>query len=176
MPEAVGILLRGEVPERLNGPVLKTGGRKSRGFESHPLRHALLAAIALALAGCSFLPGRQIVFGFPARDGVPELRGVLTDTTGSVTRVTTIEGMDPVPPFDRGMMTLGDEPNTRVVYWIDACDESVAIAVTPEGGVTIRVTTTPRAGPCDLVGIRRYVRIWFNAPPDDSRTTVEFGR
>ena len=32
------ILGGGEVPERLNGPVLKTGGRKPRGFESHPLR------------------------------------------------------------------------------------------------------------------------------------------
>jgi len=30
---------RGEVPERSNGAVLKTVGRKPRGFESHPLRH-----------------------------------------------------------------------------------------------------------------------------------------
>ena len=32
------MLARGEVPERLNGAVLKTVGRKPRGFESHPLR------------------------------------------------------------------------------------------------------------------------------------------
>ncbi len=42
--EAVGILTGGEVPERLNGPVLKTGARKCRGFESHPLRHRLPVA------------------------------------------------------------------------------------------------------------------------------------
>ena len=32
------ILGRGEVAERSNAPVLKTGDRKVRGFESHPLR------------------------------------------------------------------------------------------------------------------------------------------
>ena len=32
---------RGGVAERLNAAVLKTAGRKSRGFESHPLRQYL---------------------------------------------------------------------------------------------------------------------------------------
>ncbi len=43
----VAILSGGEVPERLNGPVLKTGGRKSRGFESHPLRQKDLSGFGL---------------------------------------------------------------------------------------------------------------------------------
>jgi hypothetical protein len=162
------------VPERLNGPVLKTGARKCRGFESHPLRHArLLAALAL-IAGCSFLPGRQFAFGFPARDGIPELRGVLTDTTGSVTKVTTIGDMHPVPPIDRGMTMLGDDGNSVIAYWMDACDESVAIAVTPDGGTTIAVTTKPSRLACDLPGIRRYVRIQFAAPLDPNRTSITF--
>lgn len=133
-----------------------------------------LLALALLVAGCSFLPGRQFAFGFPAREGVPELRGVVTDTTGSVTKVTTIEGMDPVPPIDRGMMILGDASNSVIAHWIGGCDSSVDIAVTPEGGVTIAVTTKPKGGACDLVGIRRYVRIQFAAPLDPSRTTITF--
>jgi hypothetical protein len=128
----------------------------------------------LFVATCSFLPGKQFTFGFPARDGVPELTGVLTDTTGAVTKVTTIEGMDPVPPVDHGMMILGGAPDSVVAHWIDACDQSVAIAVTPDGGVTIRVATKVKGGACDLVGVRRYVRIQFARPVDPNRTTVEF--
>ena len=72
------------------------------------------------------------------------------------------------------MMTLGDESNSVIAYWMDACDASVDITVTPDGGTTINVTTTPKGGACDLVGIRRYVRIEFAAPLDPMRTTITF--
>jgi hypothetical protein len=126
------------------------------------------------LSACSVLPGKQFAFGFPAHDGLAELPGVLTDTTGAVTRVTTIQSIDPVPPMDRGMMTLGGASNALIAYWIDACSQSVGIAVTLEGGVTVTVTAKPKGGACDLVGIRRYVRIDFAAPLDESRTTIRF--
>jgi hypothetical protein len=174
---AVGILTGGEVPERLNGPVLKTGARKCRGFESHPLRHAMPIVAAMVVAACSFLPGKQYAFGFPPRDGVPELRGVLTDKTGTVTHVTTIEGMDPVPPIDRGMMMLGDAENSVIAYWIDGCEESVAVEVVDNGNngsVDIDITLQPAAGPCDLVGVRRYLRIRFARPLDPMQTAVDF--
>ena len=173
----VATLQRGEVPERLNGPVLKTGARKCRGFESHPLRHALWVVVAaVALAGCSFLPGKQFPFGFPPRDGIPELRGVLTDKTGAVTHVTTIEGMDPIPPFDRGMSILGDADNSVIVWWIDACEKGLAIEVIDNGNgaADIDVTLVPGAGACDLVGVRRYVRIRFAEPVDQMQTSVDF--
>ena len=103
---------RGEVPERLNGPVLKTGGRKSRGFESHPLRQHSLAAIvvlvlplllaAVVVGACSLVPGRQFPFGFLENGAAPELQGVLNDKTGAVVRVTTIQHMEPPPPIDGG--------------------------------------------------------------------------
>ena len=140
------------------------------------MRQLVAVAAVVFLAGCSFLPGKQFVFGFPAHDAVPELHGVLTDTTGAVTTVTTIEGMDPAPPIDEGMMTLNDGSNSVIAYWLDACDDSVAISVTPEGGVTITVATKRRAGACDLVGIRRYVRIQFASSPDPNRTTIHFER
>jgi hypothetical protein len=38
---AFGILSAGEVSEWLKVPLSKSGVRKHRGFESHPLRHAL---------------------------------------------------------------------------------------------------------------------------------------
>jgi hypothetical protein len=38
-PEHLGILIRGEVSEWLMVPLSKSGVRKHRGFESHPLRH-----------------------------------------------------------------------------------------------------------------------------------------
>ena len=134
-----------------------------------------LLGVALLVAGCSFLPGRQFVFGFPANGDIPELRGVLTDQTGTVTRVTTLEGMDPAPPIPRGMMTFAERPNSVLAHWIGGpCDQSVAIGVTPDGGVTITVTTTVKDGPCDLVAVQRYTIIEFAGPVDTSRTTIRF--
>jgi hypothetical protein len=162
----------------LNGPVLKTGGRKSRGFESHPLRQAarlgFAVAALLAVDACAFLPGRQFAFGFPARDGVPELRGILEDKTGTVTQVTTIEGMDPVPPFDRGSMIVGDRSDSVIAHWIDGCEEAVGVEVVDNGSVTVAITLQPTAAACELVGVRRYLRIRFSEPLDVMETTVEF--
>ena len=128
------------------------------------------------LAGCSFLPGKQFAFGFPPREGVPELRGVLTDKTGAVTHVTTIEGMEPLPPIDRGMSILGDADNSVIVWWIDACEEGLSIEVVESGagGVDIDITLEPGAAACDLVGVRRYVRIRFAEPVDPMQTSVDF--
>ena len=192
------------MPERLNGPVLKTGARKCRGFESHPLRHALAALLAalllascyarnpnlsvttltrrlgllgvvLLVAACSLLPGRQFVFGFQAQGVQPEVTGVLTDKTGTVTRVTTVQGIDPAPPIDRGMMTFADRPNSVLAHWIGgACDENLAILVTPDGGTTITVTPGSPAQVCDMVGIQRYVMIEFANPVDVMQTTIKF--
>ena len=44
--QADGILSFGEVAEWLKAAVLKTAGRKPRGFESHPLRHPKSSALA----------------------------------------------------------------------------------------------------------------------------------
>ena len=135
----------------------------------------LAIAAALLLATCSFLPGRQFAFGFPADGAVPELRGVLTDKTGNVVKVTTIQKVDPAPPIDRGMMTFADRPTSVMAHWIGgACDESIAIEVTPDGGATITVSTIVKPVACEGIGIPRYVMIELSAPPDLSRTTIRF--
>ena len=127
------------------------------------------------LVGCSLLPGKQFPFGFVATDAAPELQGVLTDKTGSVVRVTTVQAVNPAPPIERGMMTFADRPNSVMVHWLGgACDASPAILVTPDGGVTITVTTATRPGVCDAVAVPRYVIIELGGPVDLSRTTVRF--
>ena len=138
-------------------------------------RTVVVGLVALILAGCSFLPGKQFAFGFPAHGDSPEVIGVLTDKTGTVTRVTTVERVNPAPPIDRGMMTFVDRPNSVMAHWIGGpCDDDVAIAVTPDGGVTITVSTMVKAEACELIGIPRYVMIEFIAPVDVSRTTIVF--
>ena len=73
------------------------------------------------------------------------------------------------------MMTFGDRPNSVMAHWIGgACEASPRIDVTPDGGVTIRVTTGRKAEPCDGVAVPRYVMIEFSAPPDMSRTSIAF--
>ena len=134
-----------------------------------------VALVAVVLAGCSFLPGREFGFGFPANDNSPEVLGVLTDKTGAVIRVTTVMRVDPAPPIDRGMMTFADEPNAVMAHWIGgACDENVEILVTPDGGTTITVSPNSRPEACDLAGVPRYVMIYFAGPVDVSRTTIRF--
>jgi hypothetical protein len=131
-------------------------------------------AVALVLAGCSVLPGRQFAFGFPARDGIPELRGVLEDKTGTVLQVTTIGEMAPVPPFDRGEMILGD--GSVIAHWVDGCEQAVRVQVVHVNNtsIDIDITLQPRAGPCDLVGVWRYLRIRFAESVDLQQTSVDF--
>jgi len=134
-----------------------------------------LLALPLLLGACGWLPGREFVFGFPAHGDVPELHGVLTDRTGSVTMVTTVQEVDPAPPSDRGMMTFADRPNSVMANWLGGtCDDKVAILVTPDGGITITVMTSSKPEACDLVAVPRYVVIEFTRPVDPTRTTVRF--
>ena len=176
----MGILHAGEVPERLNGPVLKTGARKCRGFESHPLRQptgAGLASLAVALLviGCQLLPARTFVHTFPAAEGGQPLPLTLTDRTGLVT------GLDAAPDgfqllADDGFGAVPGRPRALVAHWVGgACDDRVAI--TAEGpGLTLTVETTVRPVACEGVGILRAVVIELAAPLDRSRTSIEIKR
>jgi hypothetical protein len=133
-----------------------------------------LIGMTLLAAACSFLPGRQFVFGFPADGNIAEVHGVLTDTTGSVVRVTTVQGVDHPMEMDRGMLTFAEDPTSVLVFWLGTeCDETADIKVTPEGGTTIEVRSTFAEGGC-FGGVGRYVRIWFAGPVDLSRTSVAF--
>jgi hypothetical protein len=49
------ILLRGEVSEWLMVPLSKSGVRKHRGFESHPLRHSTEPAVDTPLSNHTFV-------------------------------------------------------------------------------------------------------------------------
>ena len=171
----MSILIRGEVPERLNGPVLKTGGRKSRGFESHPLRHALLSilAVAVLLVGCS-LTARKFDLSFPAADNLAELPVVVTDETGLVGTIEIVR-IDPPPVLPRGFVTIAGHPNAVAVHWVGgACEASVAITVSGSDQLTFAVAITAGPGACDAMGIQRAVRIDLGRPVDVSRTSVTF--
>ena len=118
------------MPERLNGPVLKTGGRKSRGFESHPLRQppavaniapilgrpvvdlaVLLSAmvIAVVLVGCSSVGVRTFGYAFPPEGGRPGLPVLLTDHAGAVAQLDEAPpGLQPVAA--EGFMTEPQRP------------------------------------------------------------------
>ena len=134
-----------------------------------------LLGVGVLVAGCSFLPGRQFAFAFPAQGAAAEVTGVLTDKTGTVTRVTTVQQVEPAPEIDSGMMTFADRPNSLLVHWIGSvCDENPAIVVAHDGGATITITPSSHAQICDLMGVPRYVMIEFAGPLDVSRTTISF--
>ena len=158
-------------------PGLKTLGRKSRGFESHPLRLAFVAIVAVAvlLAGCSFT-ARKFDFTFPAEGGRPELPVVLSDETGLVDVVGPV-GLDPPPVFPEGMTTLEASPSALIAHWTGGeCEESVAITVSGSDSLTIAVAIKNSPDACDAIGVRRQVLIQLTRPVDTSRTTVTFER
>ena len=163
------------MPERLNGPVLKTGGRKSRGFESHPLRHALAACLAAAvLAGCAFTV-QSFILSFPAQGEVPELHGVLNDQTGLVVSVEdVVPGPAPVAEF---MSRDPTKPNQVVIQWrSESCDARVEITVSGTEHLTILVEPKSRERICELGGAPRAVLIEFSRPLDLAKTTFDMQR
>ena len=171
----MSILTRGEVPERLNGPVLKTGGRKSRGFESHPLRHPFVSIVAVGvlLAGCS-LTARKFDLSFQAEGGRPALPVVVVDEAGLVELVAPVRS-NPPPVIPRGMSTMEASPNAVFVFWTGAeCEERATITVSGSDHLTIAVAITSNPDFCGVSGIRREVLIQLTRPVDTSRTTVTF--
>jgi hypothetical protein len=165
---AVGILTGGEVPERLNGPVLKTGARKCRGFESHPLRQALHLAAVLLLAGCSVFGTRTFGYAFPADEFLDALPVTLTDQTGLVTNLDEAPA-DFQPLIDEGFQTVPGDSRAIVVHWLGGfCDSGVAIDARDTGTVTFTLTTTRKPGVCELGAIQRALRIDLARPLDPS--------
>ncbi len=166
------------MPERLNGPVLKTGARKCRGFESHPLRHALRRVPLLLITATALLAGcasalQTFHFSFPAGLGLPEVPVVLDDQLGRVVKAD-INATDPNPPLDEFMRTFDALPKLVMVQWVGSgCDSGVLITVGPPD-VTIRVASTRTTGACDPVVVHRAVLIEFSEPLDRSRTAVRF--
>ena len=147
------------------------------GSNPHPLRHALVAIVAVAvlLASCSFA-ARKFDFAFPAEGGRPELPVVLADETGLVDFVGPI-GMDPPPVFPEGMTMLDASPNALIAHWTGAeCEASVAITVSGSESITIAVVITNSPDACDAIGVRRLVLIQLTRPVDRSRTTVTIER
>ena len=65
---------RGGVGEWLKPPVLKTGRRKPRGFESRPLRHFLLAPRLSRRSTRLGFPWQQGLLHLPVIDAVDENR------------------------------------------------------------------------------------------------------
>ena len=154
---------------------MKTGGRKSRGFESHPLRHTLVLILAVAalLATCS-VTARKFDLTFPAADNLAELPVVVTDETGLVGAVEVVR-IDPPQVLARGFVTIAGRPNAVAVHWVGgACEASVAITVSGSDQLTFAVATTSGPGTCDAIGIQRAVRIDLGRPVDTSKTTVTF--
>ena len=135
-----------------------------------------LAMLALMVGACSFLPGRQFSYTFPADGARAALPVVLTDTTGGVT------GIEAAPPgfqplIDEGMATIAENRNAVVIHWTGgACDELVAI--TTEGGssVTFVVRTTVKPVECDAFAVSRAVLVLLSGPADMSRLGVRFER
>ena len=164
------------MPERLNGPVLKTGGRKSRGFESHPLRHAVPVWIAaLLVIGCSLLPGKQFTYTFPALPDhtIEALPVVLTDKTGGVVGLADAPGGLPPAPVESGMTTSPAFPNGFVIFWTGgACDQRVEISAEGSGSVDYVVKTITKPVACDALGIRRSVLVQLAGPADPDRIGV----
>jgi hypothetical protein len=174
----MSILTRGEVPERLNGPVLKTGGRKSRGFESHPLRHAERLASALSVVvvlavvtGCGLF-ARKVDFVFPPVGQIGALPVTVADETGLVVRAAAAPDNLEFR-MDEGMATFENRPNDVALYWLgSACDERVDIKVSGSDHVTFAVAIT-RPGSC-AGGVRRAIVIELSRQVDSSDRTVTF--
>ena len=173
---AIGILTGGEVPERLNGPVLKTGGRKSRGFESHPLRHALAALATIGIvAGCAGTV-TSFLLSFPAQGALKELPGVLNDQTGLVVSVDEVPPVE-APVVDDFMRHDPAMPNAVMIQWLGgACDARVEITVSGSPYQTILVEPKRQAGICDAGGISRAILITFSRPIDQQQATFDIQR
>jgi hypothetical protein len=136
---------------------------------------AILATLAIAVAGCSLL-GAVTTFGFefPADGPIAALPVTVSDASGTV--VGTGQAPDGHRPLvGGGFSTVPEDPNAIVVHWIGgACDASVAMSVRDTGTITVHVVTTRRPGACDLLGISRALLIQFSHPIDASRTSVDF--
>ena len=173
---AVAILPRGEVPERLNGPVLKTGARKCRGFESHPLRQATIAILGvLAVVGCSVF-SRTFDFSIPAEGNRDALPVVLHDETGQVAALGEAPA-NAIPVLDNGLLTLRDNPNALVIHWTGGvCDTGALITATGSDQLTFTLKITTRPGECILIGVSRSVLVLLTHPVDMSRTSFRFQR
>jgi hypothetical protein len=166
------------VPERLNGPVLKTGGRKSRGFESHPLRQALALAVLtpaliLVCAGCSTLGPRSFTVTLPQTGDVAPLPVQLIDTTGSVTGLELPPVGEPLAPVQGSVQPVAGRSNAVVLEWTGgACDEKVEVELPAAQPTAFTLTTRHGLGGCFLVGVSRRVVIVFLTPVDPNEMTL----
>jgi hypothetical protein len=163
------------VPERLNGPVLKTGGRKSRGFESHPLRHEpWLLALAL-LAGCYVQnrdapEPRYFQFVFPASGQLAALPGQVADLTGMVSAVDVDPASPPVAVGDRPFVrSAPGRPTAVVVGWSGGtCDQRADLELGESGRRTPVFTLKLLSGHggCHLEEVQRLLVVSFDHAVD----------
>src|SRR5215213_9230885 len=178
----VATLGPGEVPERLNGPVLKTGARKCRGFESHPLRHraqaALFLLVGFALAGCSIAgfetakdsdaPRDQYFqLALPGADGAGPVPMQVADTMEMVTRADIDLRNPPLRGVDAAPF-VGPVPgrdDALLVGWPGGCEERADLALErSEFGPNLTLKLVLRRGGCDAAIVARRVIVTFDAP------------
>ena len=172
MADAVGILTGGEVPERLNGPVLKTGGRESRGFESHPLRHVVILVVALLLAGCyarnpDLREPRYFQLALPGLAGAPAVPMQVADPMGMITGADIDPRNPPVRVADvQGLVAqVPGRPDALLVGWPGGCEERADLALEPsELGPNFTLKLLLRPGGCDGAIVARRVIVAFAAP------------
>ena len=132
------------------------------------------AVLAVAIGACSFLPGRQFGYTFPADGDRAALPVVLTDTTGNVVALDEAPaGFRPV--IDPGIATAPQDPNAVVIHWTGgACDELVSITTEGAPSVTFVVTTTVKPIDCDAFAVSRAVLVQLAGRADMSRLGVRF--
>ena len=148
-------------------------GASLRGFESHPLRQAVLLVLTVVVAACGPIMvqgNRQEPRYFHAV--VPNVAEPVqvVDLTGRVVAVELDVGDQPPIPVDQPFIIANaGRPTALLVGWPGGCYKRVDIAVDPpaEAGrkPTVTLKLLPAGDQCAALVSRRVI-VGFNGPVD----------